>query len=116
MKTSQVRFGCTKELFDFSGVREGVGIRVKKKGYFKKLLPYTLIHFPNNLENLVFLKKCDFDGKEKRFWVPRRNTMHNHMQITSKVIFDPKRRNVLVLTKSLNLDMFTPVHQDQSSD
>ena len=32
---SQVRFGCSKELFIFKGSEKGVGARVKKKSYLK---------------------------------------------------------------------------------
>ena len=32
-----------------------------EKGLFGKTCPRKLIYFPNNLENLVFLKKWDFD-------------------------------------------------------
>ena len=33
----------------------------QEKGLFQKATPIRLIHFPNNLEHRVFLKKLDFD-------------------------------------------------------
>ena len=59
---SQRRFGCLKKLFNFLRGQKRGRDKSPEKVLFQKTTPIKLIHFPNNLENRVFSKKCDFDG------------------------------------------------------
>ena len=52
-----------------------------------------------------------FDGTLVFFWTPRRKTMQNHQEITSKIKF--WSRNVRNWTKTLTLVMSGPVQEDK---
>ena len=50
-----------EKLFNFSRGQKRGRDTGPEKGLFGKTTPIKLINIPNNLENLVFLKKSDFD-------------------------------------------------------